>query len=616
MQSTFAGIELGKRGLISHTQGLHTVGHNLNSAAVPGYSRQRIEVVAMAALYYPAYNREETAGQIGQGVITERIERVRDVLLDQRILTETNLQYYWSQRDKYILMTEQVYNEPLEFSIRSLMDKFWDSWQELSVHPQEMAARQAVLQRGATMIDSIHRTFERLTQIRNMLENDISGTVTEINSLLAEVADLNGEILKSRGSGDSPNDLLDRRDLLVERLSSLVEITVNREDPDEFTIFTAGKHIVQGRHFELLETTPDSKNEGYSRIFWQNTGDDAHFSGGKLGALLELRDTDVKQEIQKIDLMTVNFIDLVNDIHRKGMSLSDKQGIDFFVEYPFINNVSGNYDRNGDGVYDASYIFRMNGTNILDLKDQVGLSGTLTLSGRDNDVSIDYYPTDTIEDIIKRINLSGSEVTARLDYSGKLSLKGVPSSRSENPDFVIRHVEDSGQFLVGYAGILSDTGAEFAYNWEVPDAISGLRDVDIAVAPLTHPSGWIDVNPVFSQDAGSIVSSFHPGDGEAALAIARLRTETVMLGQISTFDGYYAELVAEIGLKGEQAESALQSEELIVKELVDLRGSISGVNMDEEIANLIKFQHAYAAAAQFISKIDQMLEIIINRLGA
>ena len=64
VQSTFAGIELGKRGLISHTQGLHTVGHNLNSAAVPGYSRQRIEVVAMAALYYPAYNREETAGQI------------------------------------------------------------------------------------------------------------------------------------------------------------------------------------------------------------------------------------------------------------------------------------------------------------------------------------------------------------------------------------------------------------------------------------------------------------------------------------------------------------------------------------------------------------------------
>ena len=88
-----------------------------------------------------------------------------------------------------------------------------------------------------------------------------------------------------------------------------------------------------------------------------------------------------------------------------------------------------------------------------------------------------------------------------------------------------------------------------------------------------------------------------------------------MIGQITSFDDYFASAVAEIGLKGEQAETAVQTENLILKELKDMRESISGVNMDEEMANMIKFQHGYAAAARFITEIDKMLEIIINRMG-
>jgi flagellar hook-associated protein 1 FlgK len=148
MQSTFSGIELGKRGLVSHTQGLSTIGHNLSNASTEGYSRQRIRLNPTDPLYVPGLSREETPGQIGQGTDIARIERIRDDLLEGRIVAQANGENYWQTRDKYLLMVEKIYNEPMDVSIRSHLDRFWSAWQELSIHPSEMAARMATLERG------------------------------------------------------------------------------------------------------------------------------------------------------------------------------------------------------------------------------------------------------------------------------------------------------------------------------------------------------------------------------------------------------------------------------------------------------------------------------------
>ena len=623
MQSTFAGIEIGKRSLITHTQGIATIGHNLSNASVEGYSRQRVEMGAFPPIYFPGLNREETPGQIGQGVQVEQIKRIKDMMLEAQIISETNGKGYWEVRDNYILMMEQVYNEPLELSVRGFMDRFWEAWQELSVHPQEMGSRKAVLERGKSLIEKIHDTFARLKGIREMLEEEVKGTVKKFNNLLKDIAALNEEIEKSEALGDNPNDLLDRRDLLVAELSSLADITISTRDPDEYAVYIGGQNVIQGKKYQLLETIQNPDNEGYSRVVWADTNEDVFFRGGKLASLLEVRDSDVRGDIQKLDLLTINFIDMVNEIHRSAYGINNKTDIDFFTEYPFINNIQGNYDRDGDGAYDSSYIFRVNGTNKLKPKDQIGIQGTLTLPAPLGNVTIDYYPTDTVEDLIHRINLSGAEVVARLNLEGVLSLKAVPAAYTGNPDFVIRDIEDSGQFLTGYSGLLLTPGPEGAYNWEGPDAVNSLTaSAGYAVAPLAHPAAWITINPEIISDPGSIATSFGvltgdggQGDGAAALAIAQLRTKPVMIGQITTFDDFFADVVADIGLRGEQAEKALETEDLILKELKDIKESISGVNMDEELANMVKFQHGYAAAARFVSEVDKMIDIIINRMG-
>ncbi len=624
MQSTFTGIELGKRSLVAHTQGMYTVGHNISNASTDGYTRQRVELKPFDPIYMPGLNREGTPGQLGQGVSVNTVQRIQDGILEERIVGQANGQGYWETRDKYLLMVERVYSEPTDNSVRALMDRFWESWQELSVYPSQFPARQAVLQRGEALIDGIHSRYLALKQIRDMLETDVQVTVGRANNILRDISGLNEQIVKIKAAGDNPNDLLDRRDLLVKELSGIIDITVDNRDPDEFLIHTGGLHLVQGKQVHPLSLVMDPQNDGYSAVVWEKSGETAWFRGGSLASLLEMRDGDVRGEIQKLDMMSVNFIDLVNEIHGKGFGLTGTTNIQFFTEHPFINNLAGNYDRNGDGVYDSSYIFRMTGKNALDPEEQIGLRGTMTLSGPSGTMQLDYFPADTVGDVLRRINNAGAEVVARLNREGMLTLKGTPAGDSANPDFVIRYVEDSGSFLTGYAGLLLENGPAGAYSWERADAVLSLQGggVDYAVAPLAHPSGWIKVNPALVNDPGSVAAGFgengrpaQAGDGRAALAIAQLRNTPVMVGKLSSFDEYFAEVVADIGLKGEVAQRSLETENLIMKELEDMRASISGVNIDEELSLMIKFQHGYSAASRFISEVDKMLDTIINRMG-
>ena len=628
MTSTFMGLEIGKRGVQAHQQALATTGHNLNNIETKGFSRQRVEFSAFQPIFMPGLNRAETPGQIGQGVIIERIERIRDQLLDRRIVAQASEEGYWSIRDRYISEMEQFHLVPGLNSIRSKMDSFWDAWQELSQRAADSESRTAVIERGKTFVDGVHNHFRGLERLQEQVNSDIEMTVKQVNDLSRQIAALNGDIQRIKAQGDNPNDLMDRRDSLVDELSSIIDITVNQSDPDEYMVHTSGHVLIQGQAGRQFDLRKDVDAESFAHIFWRDTKNEIIFSKGSLGALMELRDVTIENEIQNLDNMTMNFIDLVNEIHTKAYGTNGVTGLDFFSEYPFVTNVNGNYDRSGDGLFDSSYIYRINGLNKLDERAQPGFEGVITLSASDRQVEVPYYSTDTVSDIVTRINNSGAEVVARLNRDGHLSLKGTPADLVDgqrvNPDFVIRHVEDTGHFLTGYAGILAESGAEGAFTWTRANAVTALRGgaEDYALAPIAHPSGWIEVNPALLKDPSSVAAGFgyngnpaNPGNGDAAAAIASIRNTQVMVGRLATFDDYFADAVGRIGLLGEQSGKNLETQNRLMKDLHDRRQSISGVNIDEELANMIRYQHGYNAAARFITTVNSMLDTLINRMG-
>lgn len=621
MGSTFSGIELGKRSIMSHTDAITTAGHNIANAATEGYSRQRVHMKESDPLYRPDLTRPERPGCIGQGVDVMSVRRVRNGLLDGKIVRTQHLENYWDTRSNYYTMIEALYKETDEVSIRYNMDKFWEAWQEVSLNPEDVSGRIAVVSRGESLADSVRAKWEGLKGIAKMIDGDIEARVSEINSYVNQISALNAEIVELEALKDNPNDLLDRRDLLVDKLSGLVNITKSERDADEFMVHLDGRILVQGgknRHYELATRVND---DGYVDVYWKDTGENIGKVSGDLGSLLELRDEDIRKEIQSLDTMVLNFVDSVNDIHKHAYGMNKTTGKNFFVQKPFVENVNGSVDTDGDGELDRTYLFRITGKNTLALKSQIGFEGNLILNASGKDVKVRYEATDTVEDVIAKINNSESEVKAFLDKENKLVLKGMASKNGENEDFVIRRVTDDGFFLTSYAGLLAqnENGGEYVY--ERADAVTTLATKDFSVSPLRNPSGYLSVNEDLINDASSVAVAYpdergniNAGDGRAAVEIAAIRNTKVMIGEKLTLDDYFAASVANVGLQGERAESSFLSYKSTMDELHSLHQSISGVNIDEELSEILKFQHGYNAAAKFVSVWDEMIDVVINRL--
>ena len=125
MPSTFSGIELGKRSIMAHSDAITTAGHNISNADTEGYSRQRVQMKEFDPLYRADLERPERAGMLGQGIDTQSVERIRDEMLDSRIVESVHRETYWETWENYYTMIEQVYNEPEDVSVRFNMDKFW-----------------------------------------------------------------------------------------------------------------------------------------------------------------------------------------------------------------------------------------------------------------------------------------------------------------------------------------------------------------------------------------------------------------------------------------------------------------------------------------------------------
>jgi flagellar hook-associated protein 1 FlgK len=618
MISTFAGIEMGKKSLVTHQAAMNVVGHNVSNQETEGYSRQRVSLQVFDPLYIPGLTRELTPGQVGQGTEVQKILRARDMLLDDRILGERNGHAYWSTMSEWLYQVEGVHNEPTDRSIMFVLDQFWSAWQELSANPDEVGPRETVREYGQALARHINHNFQSLKAIRDNIENGVRSKVEQINDLGMQIADLNEQILRSESVGDNPNDLWDRRDLLTQQLSDMVNINIGRSDRDEFQIFIGGMRFVQGSRFERLQAVRNPDNEGYSDIRWSVEGSLLVVESGELKGLLDARDIELKGQIDALDDFTANLTDMVNTIHREGFGLNLRTGLDFFASNPLGVNDRGDHDFNRDGLIDGTALYRIRGTRSLDKSEPVGIDGTLTLN---DGITVQYGPADTLSSIMTRVNNAGSDISMFLDGEDYLVVRSDTSSQ------IISHLEDSGELLTGYSGVLRDSGAAGAFDRGQPGMADRVAGSFLATQAL-HPSSWIRLDERVAGEVESIAAgagtdtdgdgtfdlSMGAGNGDNALRIAGLRFQKVMIGGSQTLNEFYQALINNTGLRGETAQNETDNRSILVENLENMRKSISGVNIDEELVSLVKFQHGYAAAARFVSMMDEMLDLLINRM--
>ncbi len=632
--SSFHNLEVGRKSLLAHSDALKTTGHNISNLNNPEYSRQVIHLKSFHPIYDPSWNRETTPGQIGTGVAVEDIVRARDQFLDDRIIFENGTLGFWEARRKFLYQLQLIYNEPEGPNIRTALDEYFDALHKVSMDPTEISSRVVLVEKAKALASQIRHEYNSIVKLREQANELIKQKINEINGYIKEIAHLNNQIQKLEALGDNPNDLYDRRDAIIEKLSKIMNVRVGRSDKDEFIVTVGSEILVQGEHYHEIIGIPNSQNKGFVDLYIGSSERKLKVSDGELLGLIYARDIDLLNDMKRINSFAINLIESVNEIHRDGFGLDGTTGIDFWVKKPITPDLRGNYDSNEDGIFDKTAIFKITGVNKLKLDDFINSTGIINFGpnypGGPN-ITVEYNENDTVKSVIEKINNSGAHVVAYLNHRGELTIKAKMSENSDYPDFVIRYLSDSGNFLVGFAGILHGSGELNSFNWENIEQVSQIRgNINYySVSPLDEPALWIDLNPLIDRDPRLIAAAGGKdlngdripdttngmGDNSNILLIAGLKDKKIMLERDSTFLEYLKFIIGDVGTRGNISEVAYKKQELVIQNLKKLRESISGVNLDEELTKLISYQRAYEAGARFITYIDSMLDTIINRMG-
>ncbi|WP_096190275.1 flagellar hook-associated protein FlgK [Evansella halocellulosilytica] len=632
MTSTFHGLETLRRAISTQQAAIHTTGHNISNANTPGYSRQRVNFTPTEAYPSPGFNKPNIPGQIGTGVKAGDIQRIRDSFLDMQYRNENNKYGYWSGRHAALEKMEDIMNEPSNDGIANTMDQFWRALQDLSVNPEDSGARSVVRQRGIAVIETFNYTYNSLESIQRDYQNQIGVQQDRINSLTRQINEVNKQIAGLEPHGDLANDLYDQRDLLVDELSQYVNISVeqvssgglSKEHAEgKYTIklldeagHDMGVTLVDGRKLEAneLHISYDEDTNLVDKIFIANqkaldsVNDIRELSGqsgvkeftvdefrsfGELRATIEAygfmngdgEEVGLYPEmLHQLDEMVYTFTEEFNNVHSSGWSLSEIEAgekanggagfnfFDFADEFDPENGVKGA----------AKYLQLDSAIDDLD-----NIAASATSDGQ-------YF----------LMEQAGGEDAEPPMVSGQLQATGPL-------DLEVRFENGAWQYQLNGEGDWTEID-------ELPLEVNGLT-IHMNEAQFEGQEDDVSftlANIQPGEPASASGDNAFAGDGSNALALANVKDTDLNFGGTTTnVQSFYQGVIGDMAVSTNEAERMERNSETLRGSVEDRRQSVSGVSLDEEMSNLIQFQHAYNAAARNMTVIDEMLDRIINGMG-
>lgn len=339
MRSAFFGLELGKRGLLAQRYGLDVTGQNVTNANTEGYSRQRADAAASTALWMPGTAPAGVAMQLGTGVTTVQVRRAENELLATQTRTNLSIQGRIDEFKSVYDQLEGIFAQPDDSSLDALITDFFASWQQLSLAPEEEANRLAVRESADAMAQEFQRIDTALEDYRGLLNDAVSSEIGRANTLLTQVGQLNNEIARVTGLGGSPNDLLDRRDVLVQELASIVPVQVKESGNRSALISVDGRVVVQDSAVRPIGSEANWENGGFVDAVYSDRPDlTLEPEQGSLGALVYARDRLIPAFLEDLDELARSVAQQVNAVHSRsvdgapaGYGLDGLTGRDFFA---------------------------------------------------------------------------------------------------------------------------------------------------------------------------------------------------------------------------------------------------------------------------------------------
>lgn len=400
------GLHIGVRALKAQQRALDVIGHNIANVNTEGYSRQRAELATTTPHTMPSMYNIKQAGQVGTGVEVTQILRIRESFIDERLRDNASLLGEWEQRSKALDEIETIFNEPTDDSLRKALDKFWGSLQELHNNPENGAVRANLRESAGALTDLFSAYHSQLKEYQSALNESVKNQVNQINTIAQRIADLNQNISAVHSTGENANDLMDKRDLLLDQLSKMVNIKVNYDNRGNANVSIGGFALVSGEDYTQLKYEVDSKKNGYVAVKWAATDNPLQLQSGELKGILDSRDTIAQTYVDQLNDMARNFIREFNHIHQSGYGLNGSTGIEFF------KGTDAATIRVSDAILDP-----INGTNNI----AAALSPNLEADGGN---------AQRLSDLMHKGMLSEDKVSMNDYWGGIITKLGIDSQRA------------------------------------------------------------------------------------------------------------------------------------------------------------------------------------------
>ncbi|AWH21438.1 flagellar hook-associated protein FlgK [Stenotrophomonas sp. ZAC14D2_NAIMI4_6] len=618
-------LSTGTNALLAFQRALATTSHNVANINTPGYSRQKVD-------FATATPQNFGYGEVGNGTRIVDIRRAADQLAISRLLDSSGELARLQQLSTMADRVDALFSDTAT-NVSGMWSNFFDTVSGLSSNAAGTADRQNMLDSANALANRFQQLNTHLNNLNGEVNNGLIGGATEVNRLASEIAQINGAI-GTNIAGASP-DLLDRRDQLVAQLVGYTGGTAVIQDGGFMNVYTAGGNaLVVGTTASKVTTVADPYQPERLQLALQTQSGtitlDPKAVGGQIGGLMEFRDTVLTPAQAELGKMAVGLAETFNSGHRNGVDLYGQMGGDFFnLGAP---RVTGNTANTGTASISASYgdLSKLDAQNIV-----LKYDGTQWQASRaDTGATIPMTGTGTAADplVISGVELVVGGNPATNDRFLLQPTAGVAGSLSVA-------ITDASRIAAAAAikgaAALANTGTGKLSGVTVTDASNAnLRNPAAIVftsattytidggAPQTYTpgqtisaNGWsfvLDGAPKTGDTFNITPTPAGSSDNSNAIALSKVEDAKAFNGGTVTLNGALGGLTTQVGAAARSAEYSLSAQQVITDQAQSARDSISGVNLDEEAADMLRLQQAYQAASQLISTADNMFQTILQ----
>ncbi|MGO4378470.1 flagellar hook-associated protein FlgK [Pseudoduganella sp. RAF53_2] len=645
-------LSIGKSGLLAAQAGLSTTGHNITNANVPGYSRQ----TAIQSTTPPV---NTGVGFIGTGTEVSSIRRSYDDFLTKQVWgAEANQ----SQVDTYLTQISQIDNLLADSTagLSPALQDFFKGVQDANSNPSSVASRESMLSSANTLAARFQSLNDRFQEISDGATTQINSTIGQINSYATQIAKLNQDIARlTNDPNNPPNDLLDQRDQLITELNKNVKLTVVQGDNNMLNVsFGTGQPLVVGANTYQLAassspTDPSRISVGYQTGSKVSPLPDDVFNGGSMAGLLQFRNTVLDKAQNQLGQIAAGLATSFNAQHKLGQDQNGDPGQNFFgditgfVGYDSRNSPTSTLNvvatiKDASALTSSDYDLNFDGTNMVLTRASDGQKTTITTNPQIVDgveYNISGVPASGDHALVRPTYQAAQQLKVVLTDASKIALAAPISTSAPTTNKGTGKI-DAGSvdqiYLQPGNALTSPITLDYDLAGNTINGFPGTQQIDVTVNGTTtsYPAGTTSIpytdGAKITFGGISVTLSGKPadndtftigpntsgvGDNRNGVLLAGLQSKNILDKGTATFQGSYAQMVNFVGNRAREAQIGSDAAQTAVEQATTQQQNVSGVNLDEEAANLLRYQQAYQAAGKVMQIASTLFDTLLQLGG-